>query len=429
MFKRDPFTLALGTACLLASFTGQLAAQVPAGHFLATETASASPDLGGLFLYEPLMDRSSPLDSSILGNRQPIRAIIGSNPGQIIAAIPRPSLPGQVAFEIVVLNLNGSSITGLRRLAGDLASPVLALELLPGGTLLVATAQQIFSLRPNGDSLNPLPLPRSIDEFFVDLTHIGSQAVALTRSVTGESRILVFELAMAGNAPHPIAVPAASAISFDPTQNAFLVGNEAGLMFLVDASSFMSQPTGVAFPERISSIAFNSDQLNHLLGSHAKLRVWDGGILAALNSPRGIDVSDIDYRPYTGSFSSYGNGCSQSNFKPQIRTVGRAFPGSQFFAVTLSGAPPGTAAVLLIGRAQTHVPLDFVGMSGCSLLVDRIIRSEPCSIGVNGFGTVPLDIPPIPSLAGFELYMQWAVVDPNANLFGLSTSGGGMSVF
>ncbi|MHC5066888.1 MAG: hypothetical protein ACYTG5_23280, partial [Planctomycetota bacterium] len=73
--------------------------------------------------------------------------------------------------------------------------------------------------------------------------------------------------------------------------------------------------------------------------------------------------------------------------------------------------------------------LDFVGMTGCSLLVDRIIRSEPCSIGANGFGTVPLEIPPVPSLAGFELFMQWAVIDPNANLFGLSTSSGGMSVF
>ncbi|MHC5064763.1 MAG: DNA polymerase Y subunit UmuC family protein, partial [Planctomycetota bacterium] len=361
--------------CILACLTGTLRAQIPAGHFLATETATAAPDAGGMFLYEPLLEHSTPLDSGLLGPRQPIRAIIGGSPNQIIAALPGSPLPGQGGFEVAALTLAGPRVIAVRRLAGGLTSRVIALELLPGGTLLVATAQQVFSLRPNGDSLNPLPLPTAIDEFFVDLTQAGSQVVALTRSLAGESRILVFQLGLASNTAHPIDVPGASAISFDPTQNAFLLGNEAGVIFLVDAVSFMSQPTGIASLERISSIAFNPDQLNHLVGSIAKLRVWDGGILSAANAPRGIEVSDIDYRPYTGSFSKYGSGCSQSNFKPSIGTVGRAFPGSQFFAVTLSGAPPGTGAVLLLGRAQTQFPLDFVGMTGCSLLVDRIIRS------------------------------------------------------
>lgn len=401
----------------------QARGQVPPGHFLVTENTALAPDAGGLFLYEPLQAMVWPLDTSLLGGRQPHKAIIGGTAATLIAA-----LPDGFGDEIVAMTVQGRRIIAVRSLT-DVATRTIALERLPGGPILVATRRQIFLLGTALNSLTPLLIPRAADEVFVDLTHMGNRAVALTRLAGGSSQILVFEPGVLGDAPHLIDVPQASAISYDPTQHAFLVGNEFGEVFLIDAARFVGQRTGVIPASPISSITFNQDQLHHLIGSFAKLTIWDNGPQLAVPAQRGIEVTDLDYRPYRASFTSYGSGCSQSNFKPFIGTVGRAFPGSNFFAVTISGAPPDSLAILLLGRASTRLPLDVIGMSGCTLLVARIIRSETCQVGANGLGALPLSIPPIPSLAGFQLFMQWAVVDRDANALGFSTSEGGHSIF
>ena len=119
----------------------------------------------------------------------------------------------------------------------------------------------------------------------------------------------------------------------------------------------------------------------------------------------------------------YGNGCSftltafHSYSGPQ--TVGS--DTNRFALYTIGGRPALWAASL----AQSSLPLDSLGLTGCVLAVDP----GPSLLGTvlrvtdnNGYADVVL---PVPSqLAPFTIHGQWLVLEPSANPGGIALTDG-----
>lgn len=118
-------------------------------------------------------------------------------------------------------------------------------------------------------------------------------------------------------------------------------------------------------------------------------------------------------------------GCAAGSISPQISAVGRPFPGSIDFSLRLvGGAPPSSAAFLLLGLLPTGMSLDAVGMPGCWLLTQPLdtfaVPTSPL-----GNASARLLVPPDASLAGASMFAQWLAVAPGANALALLSSDGG----
>lgn len=98
------------------------------------------------------------------------------------------------------------------------------------------------------------------------------------------------------------------------------------------------------------------------------------------------------------------------------------FVGNPNWHVDLGGATGAQACLLLsAGRRSPGLPLPGLP-PGCDLhLFDLPIISSPQAIGGSA-ATIPLPIPPLPSLAGGALYTQWAVL--GGSTITLSAAGG-----
>ena len=129
---------------------------------------------------------------------------------------------------------------------------------------------------------------------------------------------------------------------------------------------------------------------------------------------------------------TYGAGCMGSNAKiPAIS--GRDFPSpsNAVFQVGLTNAKESSIAVLLMGVSKTQygalvLPFDLsiIGMPTCKALCDDIGIGGSTATDANGAAFMPVLIPFQPALVGITLYSQWYVVDPVANLLGLTNSNG-----
>ena len=90
----------------------------------------------------------------------------------------------------------------------------------------------------------------------------------------------------------------------------------------------------------------------------------------------------------------------------------------------LDGIPAGSpVAVAMLGLAQSPgLPLEFLGMAGCELLVMPL---DALGAPVLGAGlTMQFAIPDDPRLVGAELALQFLTVSPGANPFGMLASNG-----
>ena len=126
--------------------------------------------------------------------------------------------------------------------------------------------------------------------------------------------------------------------------------------------------------------------------------------------------------PGSGS-APYGADCGAARIAPRgSGHANRPHAGTANFGVKIENAPRGTSAVLLVGTAQSSIPLDFLGLTGCSLYVD------PATIAVNlpvALASSQYDVGiRIPSALRGTVYFQWAYVNPSANPFGVETTRG-----
>lgn len=110
---------------------------------------------------------------------------------------------------------------------------------------------------------------------------------------------------------------------------------------------------------------------------------------------------------------------------PQFDLTGVPETGQRVTA-DLSLAVPSAPAALLIGGSNSTLPgggalpisLDALGATGCTLYTSG---ETPLAVNTNANGdaSVPIDVPADSSLVGFTAYMQFFVIDPAANTFGL----------
>ncbi|HKB14669.1 MAG TPA: hypothetical protein VKF62_01315, partial [Planctomycetota bacterium] len=118
-----------------------------------------------------------------------------------------------------------------------------------------------------------------------------------------------------------------------------------------------------------------------------------------------------------GEMSTFGPGCG-----PIIASSGgSATPGNLAYALTESGAPPGSFGLLFLGTSNTllagAIPLPFpiagFGFAGgCSVLIDPTIFWGTAVVGGGGSASLGVPIPPgTPSCAG-PVYAQWFNFSP-----------------
>jgi len=122
----------------------------------------------------------------------------------------------------------------------------------------------------------------------------------------------------------------------------------------------------------------------------------------------------------------FGSGCAGSAGEvPRIGASGSPAVGS-VLPLHVSRALGGTPATLLLGVSDTMwgstpLPLNLsvLGMPACELLVsaDFVFPTVTAGTGSSsGHSTLPLGIPPTPSLSGAIVFAQWYVVDPGPAL-------------
>lgn len=124
----------------------------------------------------------------------------------------------------------------------------------------------------------------------------------------------------------------------------------------------------------------------------------------------------------------FGAGCMGSAGIPRLAARGwdRPWLGDTFFQV--ADRVPVTAPMALhVGFSRTtwagqSLPfaLDFMGMTGCSLFAS--IDAIGVVHAVAGTGSLPLTVPWSPPLVGASIYAQALVIDPLANLAGVTAS-------
>jgi len=123
--------------------------------------------------------------------------------------------------------------------------------------------------------------------------------------------------------------------------------------------------------------------------------------------------------------SVFGSPCAGSGGQPPLvqATGGLPIVGSAGFGLALSNALGPAGVLLIAGPTAVSVPLGFIGLAGCTLLVDPQFVL-PLTTSVTGVAFVSLPIPPVPALANGHVYFQFYVVDPGpAAIPGAMTQG------
>jgi len=126
-----------------------------------------------------------------------------------------------------------------------------------------------------------------------------------------------------------------------------------------------------------------------------------------------------------GLFSTVGQGCSGTLGVPRIGSFGSPVIG-QVFQVTLAQAPNAASVVHFIGGAANPISLAPIGAEGC-VLEQAPLVAIGMRAGSTGSASFPYRLPNDPTLLAVRLHMQWAVVDPSANLLGIVVSPGGVA--
>ena len=235
----------------------------------------------------------------------------------------------------------------------------------------------------------------------------------LLASSQGHSRFVVYDRA----APH------AYRVTFQIGANQAL-GIDA--VTGTDGIDVVNLGLGPAFP---SGVFLAQDGNNQGGNQNFKLVPWPA-IAALTNPPLPIDsLYDALGVHRAATANAYGAGCGSPALGFVPDASGRPVLG-QTGSATIVDAPTTFAAVamgwsnLSFGPLPLPLPLDSIGMSGCSLLQ---------SADILGLGTLPLSastcsfslaIPGVPSLIGMHLYLQAYAIAPGVNPLQIVISNG-----
>jgi ELWxxDGT repeat protein len=120
----------------------------------------------------------------------------------------------------------------------------------------------------------------------------------------------------------------------------------------------------------------------------------------------------------------YGRGCRLASPPPAIGALDRPTLGNASFALTLAQALPSTAALALLAPGSSSILL-----GSCRLLLDLPLLPLPLVMtDATGFARLPLPVPGTPTLAGGNLFFQWAIVDPAGGFLGAIAMSNGLQV-
>lgn len=139
-----------------------------------------------------------------------------------------------------------------------------------------------------------------------------------------------------------------------------------------------------------------------------------------------VTVHSFDIQPETATF---GSGCQGTNGAPTLFFTGTPNLG-QTFDIVCSNLRISSIGIWIYGYSATSaggvplpVDLSLIGFPGCSLYVSAE-ASEPYATTNSTQAVRPFTLPPVPSLATAELFVQNAILDPVA-AGGLAFSNGG----
>jgi hypothetical protein len=131
------------------------------------------------------------------------------------------------------------------------------------------------------------------------------------------------------------------------------------------------------------------------------------------------------------AYRTFGIGCAGTAGTPELASVFGQLPWlGEKFTIVLTKLPRAAPALVFLGRSNSSwgavrlpLPLDSLGMPGCTLFVSGEIAIPVVSFlgGVN----LGLPIPNDPSVLGSSFFSQAFVMDQPANVFGATASNAG----
>ena len=119
-----------------------------------------------------------------------------------------------------------------------------------------------------------------------------------------------------------------------------------------------------------------------------------------------IVTQSLQYTPNAWNLV-YGSGCGPGT----IGTDTQPYAGSEFYRVSLAGAPPNQAAVLMLGPAAGSLDLSALGAPNCFLNLTSIAVAVPFDTGSSGSFTFTTRLRDRPLLTG-DVYWQFAYAWP-----------------
>jgi hypothetical protein len=138
-----------------------------------------------------------------------------------------------------------------------------------------------------------------------------------------------------------------------------------------------------------------------------------------------------EFVAYPAAYQTFGTGCPGTYGLPQLQQLPGQIPVvGHPFSVEVSNLPPIGVAYMVVGLSKTNwlglplpLPLDLIGMLGCTAYTDHIRVFPIVSVGGRAVWTTLVWNDP-----GRTFYNQAFVLDASANPFGLIVSNAGEGV-
>lgn len=410
------------TIALLGGLCLPTRAQVPLGHaVLATIGATTGPSL---WLYEPLNDRFTPIDTTALPAGFQMSALHVPRDGQRLLIAGRVS--GATSDIVLASGLLSNWLAPPTLFATGLIGRTLALwSVATTSQLVIVTNQAILAAAATGGVARPLT-PIATDMGNVSGVLVNG-AVVFTSAVDAVGQAILWRLDLSSLqlSSGQLRLAGQVFLADGPGNDSLLVGETTGQIWQLTLANTTRAPWVQLGRSPLRALWRYDDQLAWFAAVGTDLQRIDQQALGrSIAIPGGLRATDFAYRSYMSATTAYGTACPGTGARvPAIDAQGRPVPGNGSFALTLASGRPSSNAALLIGAVPTNIPLDAFGMPRCLLLTQPAVTLAAATNATGG-AQVPIAIPPDPGLPGVRFFAQWVIVDLGANAASLVTSNG-----